>query len=239
MSRALSLFRFIELLLGVPLALRMLMTSNNDWGILYLLVLYVAISAVFFAIALWAWFYRRELRRTAVWVMLLPVGLVVLPVVVRNLAAGPLSATLVLGLLAVVVIVVLVWAIANPRDAGQRLPLFLFRSRALNFLIVFGLALAWIAPFGMLAVLKHGSNVTHSEQGSPGMGLAYVIALFAFYFLALGASSVFTAIWGWIGFRSELVGAQRTLHMWQMAMALPGLVIGALAWLWLKSQGGV
>jgi len=48
MSRALTLFRFIELLLGIPLALRVLMNGNNDWGILYFLFLYVAITAVFF-----------------------------------------------------------------------------------------------------------------------------------------------------------------------------------------------
>lgn len=237
MARTLSIFRFIELLLGIPLALQVLTLDSDNWGILYLLVIYAGIAAVFFLPALWAFFFRRELRRKAVWVMSLPVGLVVLPVMARNAMAEPLSMTVVLGVLAILAALLLAWAVLQPRKAGERLPRFFFRSRALNALIVCGLALGWITPVAALAYTGYFGNAAHTEQGSPGMGLATVITLFAIYLVALGMASVFAGIWGWIGFRSEIAGAQRALHAWQMGLAVPGLVVGVLVWLWVKSQG--
>ncbi len=237
MSRALSLFRFIELLLGIPLALRVLMNGNNDWGILYFLFLYVAITAVFFVTALWSFFFRRELRRLAVWVMLLPLALVVLPVIARNHMTEPFSGSYLLGMLAIAVTGMLIWAVVNPRAATGRLPRFFFHSRALNILIVLCQVLAWAVPFAALAFLKNMGSAPHTEQGSPGMGLAYVIVLFAIYFVGLALGSVFAAVWGWIGFRSEIEGAQRTLHLCQMGIALPAIVIGVLVWFWAKGQG--
>jgi hypothetical protein len=169
--------------------------------------------------------------------MVLPLGLVVLPVVTRNHMTGPAPVSGFLGLLAIIATGLLIWAVVNPRKAAGRLPRFIFCSRALNVLIVICQVLAWAVPFGALIFLKNFANAPHTEQGSPGMGLAYVIVLFAIYFVGLALTSVFAAAWGWIGFRSELDGAQRTLHLWQMGIALPAILIGVIVWFWTKSQG--
>lgn len=238
MSPALSLFRILELLLGIPLALRVLMNGNEDWGILYFLFLYVAIAAVFVVTALWSFFFRPELRRLAIWVMVLPFVLVIPPVAARNAMTEPLSISLFYGSLAIAAIGLLAWAVTQPRKAAERLPQFFFRSRALNLLIVFCQVLAWVAPFGALLVLKNSGSAAKAEQGSPGMGLAYVIALFAIYLVAMACTSILTAAWGWIGMRSQLDGAQRTLHKWQLAIALPTILIGVLVWFLAKNHGG-
>lgn len=236
MSKALSLFRIVELVLGVALALRVLMAGNSDWGSLYAVFLYAALSAVFLVIAAWAAVFRPAERRAAAWVMLLPVGFVVVPVMLRSAMAAPLPGSALIGLLLVTVVAALAFALLRPRKAADAVPGRLLHNTALNAFILALPIVGWLLPLGAWWYLAAQDTGSSGGGGSPGMGAAVVLVMLAAYFVVLGGASVFTSIWGWVGFRSGQAGS-RAIHVWQMLVGIPGLIVGILVAAWLRSQG--
>ncbi len=235
MSKTLSVFKWLEIVLGAGLTLRVLMSGNSDWSVLYFLVLFAAINAVFFLTGLWAVIFRRELRRQAAWVMLLPVAFLILPVMLRSALGEPMPVAWVLGLIASAAAGALLWTLVRPRAAARRVPQGVMRSRALNIGSIVLLILGWIAPVALLVFLF--SQGGGSGSGGSGMAAAYIIIFAALYFGGLGLTSLLVGTWGWVSFRGAPAGTSRAVHVWQMIVAAPGFVVGAMVVFWIAGRG--
>jgi hypothetical protein len=236
MSKTLAVFRALELLLGTGLALRVLMAGNSDLGALYLLVLFAASNLPFMLIALWAAVFRPQLRRKALWVLVLPVAFVVLPLALRTSLGAAVPVAAVLAIIGLAVLGLVVWAVVRPRAAARRVPSGLFRSRLLNAALIGMIVAAWLLPAVLLALAGGVTIDTSTGQGSPGMAAAYMVLLAAVYAMLVGAASCVAGVWGWLGYRGGVDGAQRSLHFWQMLSASPGILVAGLVLAWLRTQ---
>lgn len=129
---------------------------------------------------------------------------------------------------------------ALPKKAVRILPNAIFRNRSLNILVITLMALAWLLPLAAIIWLaQHGeTSGAGGGQGSPGMGLAYVLLGAALYSVGLGAASVIAAVFGWLGLRGGVDGAQRKLHIAQLVIAAPGVLLGCGVLAWRLSQAG-
>ena len=237
MEKILRLFLKIEIALGVLFTLRVLATGNNDWGVLYIILLFIGANAILALPGLWALFAHPPLRRLAAYVTLTPVGFVIGPVMLRSAMDSGLGLDVYLSVAAVAAVCALIWAVLKPKRAGRFVPQSMFASRWFNVTIVAVVVLGWIMPvFVYLFLAMEDTGSRGGGQGSPGMGAAVVILLAGMYLLGLGGASLLSGAWGWLGFRNGEAG-RRGIHVVQMLISVPGMVVGGFVWAWLSGQG--
>lgn len=123
MKRALDILLYAELALGVLWTVSAAMAQGaGGLAVFGLFLIVYGLFAVFVLCAAWACWRYPELRRKAVWIMLLPIGFWFLPGVVRALAGGVLLKTQLVALLlaALLAAVALCWL--KPRTAARIVP---------------------------------------------------------------------------------------------------------------------
>lgn len=201
-------------------------------------VVIVVFVAGFLVAALIAW-RRPVLRRRATIAMVLPFIGGFAPWLLRLLSGGPVDEEFVWRLAAVVTVGLAVVALLRPRATAQRLPHVLFRSRGFNRAVTGTLIVGWglLLVVGGWFLTDAGQAVLYrTDRGSTGMAAAYLVIGISAYLLLLGAASLLTAAWGWLGLAGGVEGARRHLHIAQLAGAVPGILAAAAAWAWLLSQ---
>jgi len=236
-SRTLIFFRFLEYLTGIFLAAIILTADNNNWGILAIILLYVALNGVFLVVALWALVFRPGQRIAALKVLLLPFAFLVVPLLVRDVIGGPVSAEFIYTVLALLMVSGIGWVILRPAQAAEYMPVGLLRSRPFNCSLLILLALGWVLPVIAIAYIVGQGGGIGGGQGSPGMGTAYILILFALYFIGLGVVSLLIALWGWLGLRTNSAVSERKFHVWQLVAATPGLLMGIVIAVMLAYKG--
>lgn len=224
----LQILRGLEVALGVCLTLAVLLVSNENWGILYLLVIFVWINALPVLIGLWALIFRPALRRLAAWVTLLPVAFLVVPMTIRTAMGNPVDSRVLLFLGIAVGVAVLLLTLISPQSVAARLPAALFRSRAWNVLLLALQVLGGLLALAAVAAAGPALLDTSSGQGSPGMGGATLLIMTVGWFIGVALTSVSIAAWSWLGLHGCVEGALRKLHIAQLVVASPGLLIAAL-----------
>jgi len=218
----------------------MLTELQKSLASLYLFVLIYPFHLMFVLVALWAIWKHPDLRRKAALVIVLPVVFLFLPYLITSLFGGPLHAGQFAGIAVGTAIIGVVLGLAMPQKAVTVLPNGLFRSRGFNIVIIALIALAWLFPVVAIIWLSQegATNPTGGGQGSPGMGVAVMFVLVGMYFVGVGAASVVTALFGWLGLRGGVDGAQRGLHTAQLVLSAPGVLLGSGTLLWLLTQAG-
>ena len=209
-----------------------LLRHDGDFSTLYLLAISVVANGIFLLVAAWAMWKHKELRRRAMVVMILPVALYFFPFAVKAVFGGPLIGSrrnLAIGLLCGAIVVT---CLAFRKKVAELLPDNLVQSRLLNWLLIVGLALAWFFPVAVVIWL-----VTNGYAGSSSANaFAYAIILLAQYIIIVGAAALALMLWAWIGLAEANNRRIRRLHIAQLVMALPSLLVGIMAFSWLAGQ---
>ena len=232
MRRTLKILLIVQLVLGVPWVF-LAAAANGPGGlaIVGLFFLLYAIFAVMFMVAAYAcWRYPAE-RTLAVWIIVLPVVLWMLPNVARSLYGGAVPADQNLGLIAMISLSGLAACWIFPRRVARFIPDLLLQSRAFNWVILLSIVAAWVFLF--IAALYLYTEPSYTSDGA-GMKLAYGLLLGAIYLAGLGAGSFGASTWAWISLRSG--ASVRRLNIAQFVAAAPGIAIGVGAVVWLTSQ---
>jgi hypothetical protein len=163
---------------------------------------------------------------------MLPVLFLFLPGVIKWFAGGPLTSGAMVQAAIALLVAALLFSVAFPKRVIRVLPAWLFRSRAFNWLLLLGMAIAWLLLIaGVVWVAS-----TDSGNSISGMALAYVIVYVAMYVVAVGAGSVLVMVYGWIGLRSGVARDCRRLNIAQIVMGVPSFAIGAVTLAWLANQ---
>lgn len=214
------------------------MTSGTGTytGLLLFLLIYPVhlLFCLFAAVVFWR---RSGERRIAAWVMALPFILLYLPSVLKTILGGPIDDQVVLKFLGIGVLALLGYMVVAPRKASGWMPGFVYRSGWLNGSIVALQAFCWLLPVAAVAFIAN-ENVPKSGGSSPGMGAAILLVGGAIYIVATGAGSLLAAVHGWLGLRSGLDDARRGLHIAQLVLAVPAILIAIPTLGWLFSQQG-
>jgi hypothetical protein len=201
-------------------------------------VVIVVFVAAFLVAALIAW-RRPALRRRATIAMVLPFVGGFAPWLLRVLSGGPAEPGFVWRVAAIVTAGIVVAALLRPRATARRLPGALFRSRGFNAAVAGMLMVGWgllLLVGGWVLTDAGQAALYRTDRGSTGMAAAYLVLGVSAYLLLLGAASLLTAAWGWLGLAGGIEGARRRLHIAQLAGAVPGILAAAAAWAWLISQ---
>lgn len=214
---------------GALYALRVLMAGNSDWGVIGVVLAFAALTLLCWLIGVWTMIWRSQRRRKAGRLLVISASFLVAPLILRSTMGGPLSASAVAGAAAATLVALLIWAMVSPSRVAAKVPDILFHSRVLNYSLLALVVIGWLLPIGMVIALSYENLDTSSGQGSPGMGLAVVIVLFAAWFIGSGCISVLIAVWGWLGLRRRLKSGLRRVHIAQIIAPLPGIAAGALA----------
>ena len=235
MSGALTVILVIQCVLGAIWTLSLMTAAETGMEGLMLFIYIYPFHAVFFLVGLWAAWRRPDQRRKAIWIAALPFGLLFLPSLLKGILGGPVSGQQILFFLIGLAVLGVVISILRPARAIRFLPNGMFRSRAFNLFIVIGIVAGWLVPIGLF-VLGGDSGRGTSQTDSTGMGAAYLLIGAALYLVVVGLASVWTMFWGWLGLMGGVEGAQRKLHVAQCVVALPGMLAGTVAVLFLLSQ---
>ncbi len=231
----------MRILLNVVIALQLalgmwwtvpLLKHDGDFSTLYVFVISAMAHGVFLLVAAWALWKHPDQRRRAAVVIALPFAIYCLPFLLKALFGGPLVGSrgrLALGLGAGAVAL---FGLLFPKKAFRLLPGGLVRSRAVNWLLILGLAAAWIFPIAVVAWLA--SSDTGSS--SSGTAVAYAVILLSLYIVVVAAAALAMMLWAWIGLFGNRDNPSRTLHIAQLAMGSPSLVLGAITLSWLAAQ---
>ena len=187
---------------------------------------------LFGAVAFWR---ARELRKIAAWVMALPLVFLFLPGLLKTLFGGPVSDQRVIGFLAIAALALLVVMIVQPKRASGWMPAFVYRSGWFNGLIVFAQVLGWMVPVALIAFLASGES-SGSGGSSPGMGVAVLFVGGAVYIVGTGALSLLATVHGWLGLRSGIEDASRKLHVTQLVLGIPPILLAFPVLGWLVEQ---
>lgn len=238
MSKWLTIIFAAQLILGAIWTLPQLFLDNSSLAILMLFFYTYPFHLVFFFIAAWAMWKHPQSRNKAIRIMLLPIGFLFLPFGIKFIVGGPLSDNSAVVVAVLAAAACLGAGIVFPERTVRVLPDRMFQSRGFNLLIVGSMVLAWLFPVAVtILLLQQGSlSPTGGGQGSPGMELAYVLIAGALYVIAVGGASLFTLVFGWLGLRGGVADAQRNLHVTQIVVGAPGVILGALTLAWLASQ---
>ncbi len=209
--------------------------GRGDFGMLPLILATAVVQVPGFLLSLWALWRHPELRRWAIAGVVAPLVFWFLPGIVKNLAGGHLSAAESGGLLLIMLLVLFAACILVPRKVAGFVPDLLFRSRVFNGLILAGLVGGWLLLVGVFVFLSASKDGGY--QGDTGYGLAYAIVILAIYLIGLGAGSLFSTVWAWLGLWSGVDGACRKLNIAQIVASVPGLLLGGLALAFVIQQG--
>lgn len=241
MRRLLHLTLAVEVLVALWWTILMVPeTGSSGIAVLGWFSMVVAIYLAAFLIgAVVAW-RRPALRRQAGLVMVMPLAGGFAPMVIRIFTGGPLAVEgtgtgILLPLLAVIGL-----GLAFPRRMVRWMPQALFRSRGWNLFLLAALGLAWCALIvAVLWGLSPGGQDAMdaaNRTGSPGIATAWILLLASTHLLLLGLGSALTGVWGWLGIRGGVEGAQRRIHMAQLLGAAPGILVAIATWVWLAGQ---
>ena len=231
MRTALNIIIGLQLLLGAWWTLPLLMHDGN-FATLHILFISLVANAAFYLVAGWAMWKHPPLRRRAGVVLGLPVLLYVLPWLIKAIAGGPLTGSKGLGAILLILAGLLGFCVFFPRRAFRLVPRSLIQSRFLNWLIIIAMILAWILPIAGIVWLGSGNGGSSSSENA----VAYAIYYFVFYMVLVGAGALVIMTWGWIGFRGDVDNPSRRLHIAQLVIGLPSLVVGLLTMSWLAGQ---
>tara|TARA_R110002049_G_scaffold54869_19_gene152387 strand:- start:705 stop:1412 length:708 start_codon:yes stop_codon:yes gene_type:complete len=231
MGRLLKIVLILEVVLGLCLSVAVLTASRENWGIIYLLFLYACSQLPLVLLGLWALLFRSQLRATAAWVSALPFVFLFLPLLLRTAMGEPISSRVLLAAALTAALGLSVLAFARPQAVAARLPTALLQSKTQNVVLLALLGAGWCVAIALF--LKTGPALldTSSGQGSPGMGGAMLLIISLGWLAGLACLSLFVAAWGWVGLRGTTRSAQTKLHIAQLVLASPGLLIGIAA-LW-------
>jgi hypothetical protein len=209
-----------------------LLRHDGDFSTLYLLAISVVANALFLVVAAWAMWKHQQLRRRAAIVMILPVVLYLFPFVIKAVFGGPLTGTrgtLALGLLGGVA---LAFCLLFPKKVVELLPGKLVQNRFLNWLLIVGLAAAWILPIAVVIWLLASGSFNNAS----GNAIGYAVIRLSQYVIIVGASGLGLMLWAWIGLWGNDDRRSRKLHIAQLVMGFPSLALGAMALSWLAGQ---
>ena len=209
-----------------------LLRHDGDFSTLYVLAISVVANGLFVLVAAWAMWKHEELRRRAAIVMILPVALYLFPFAIKAVFGGPLIGArrnLALGLFGGAI---LVFCLAFPKKVFELLPGMLVQSRFLNWLLILGLAAAWLFPIAVVIWLGTSGSVGSSS----GNAVAYAVILLSQYIIIVGAAALVLMLWAWIGLRGTNNSPIRKLYIAQLVMGFPSLVFGVMALSWLAGQ---
>jgi len=194
---------------------------------------YAPFAGVLALFGVWIAVRRPALRRRGIAIALIPFAAILLPPGINALLGGPLLGRHLLAIGVALGAVALITSVFAPRRVVAFIPDGLFRSRFLNGLILFALVTGWVVFLLVLAFTVSESDYRRDT----GMGLAYAIVLAGMYVVAMGLASVAVAGWAWLGLRGGVANACRKLNVAQLVVAVPGLVVGGIAFGWFVSQG--
>jgi hypothetical protein len=221
----------LQVLLGLWWTVPLLF-SDGDFSTLAVLFVSAAANAVFLLIAAWAMWKHPALRRRAGIVIGLPFGFYLLPSIIKAAAGGPLTDEQVLVALLLLAGVAIAACLVFPKRVSGFIPRGLVQSRALNWLFIVAMAGAWLFPLAIIALLA----TDDSGGSSSSTAVAYVIIYLAMYIVAVGGGALLMMTWGWIGLRSSPDNPSRGLHIAQVVMGSPSLLLGIATLGWLASQ---
>ncbi|MEE4161120.1 MAG: hypothetical protein V2I25_01350 [Woeseiaceae bacterium] len=179
------------------------------------------------------------LRRRAGIVMVVPLVGLFTPYALRTLTGGAIELHIVWRVAVTLLLAGFCIALLRPRATAKRLPRLLFRSRGLNLAVVGVLVVAWFSLVlaGVWLLTDPGQDaLRHADRTSNGMATAFAVLAASAYLLMIGAGSVVSGAWGWLGLMGGVEGARRRIHLVQLVGALPGIMVAAATWAWLIAQ---
>lgn len=236
MKRAVGIVLWLQIALGALWTYSVLTADNSSWGPLVALVYTYPPQIVFFFFAAGVFWKRRDLRRPAGWIMALPVVLLFTPTGLRTLVGGRVDPSSFVSIAVVAALLVIVYGLIRPRSAAKVVPQQLLRNRVFNGVVILLQVFGWLLPLILFAYW------TLESQGGPrstdaGTGLAYLLILAVIYLAGLGIGSLLVSCIAWVGLRGGIDNAPRKLHIAQLVIAVPGVLLGAGAIIWLAVQG--
>ena len=235
MIRVLKIVLGIEIALGLVWTLRAAMAQGAGGLAVFGLFLFVyPLFAGFFVFAAWAFWKHAGQRRLAGWIMALPVAFWFLPEAIRFLANGPMTGNQFLTLLGIAAAAAIFAAWFFPRKVAVAIPNGLVSSRLFNWLVLLGPIAGWLL---LVAVVIYVATADSSSSSSSGTAVAYAVVLAALYLVGLGVGSFGVSTWAWVSLRGGFERNTRGLHIAQLVVAAPGVVIGILVAVWLAGQG--
>ena len=224
MHRVLNIVLFIQVLLGSAWTLTIAsVPGRGDFGMLPLFLLTYLVLLLGMLVGIWAFWRHPPLRRKAAWVIAMPFVFWFLPPALKTLAGGHLSGDELAAVALFIAGATLLACLVAPARVAGLLPGVLFRSPVFNGLLVFGLVCGWLFPVFVIAWL--GSDSSGSSQSDTGYALAYAVILGALYLVGFGAGSLLVASWAWLGLRGTVAEACRKLHITQLVLAVPGVLL--------------
>jgi len=179
------------------------------------------------------------LRRLAGIVMIVPLIGMFTPYLLRTLSGGAIELHIIWRVAVTLILAGFFLALLMPRATAKRLPQLLFRSRVLNLAVVGVLVVAWCSLVfaGTWLLTDSGQDaLRHADRTSNGMATALAVLAASAYLLMIGAGSVVSGAWGWLGLMGGVEGARRRIHVVQLVGALPGILVAAATWAWLIAQ---
>lgn len=201
-----------ELVLGCFWTVPLLDARAEGLGILLVFVWIYGIQALLMVAGACFYWKRPEARRLARVVMLLPIALLFLPFLLRNLL-GPIEGEAALGTaLLVAVGAAFLSCLLFPRWMADLVPRFLLSSRPLNVGVLL-LQLALIGSWVALALVVLG-KLAEDESG----------ILLGAFFAAAGAGALVSLavfLYSYLGFFQTHDTRQRPLRVAQLVLSLP------------------
>lgn len=237
MSLALKIILWVEVALGLFWTITAAMAHGaGGLAVVGFFLIIFPLFGVFFLFAAWAWWKHPDTRKSAGWIMALPVVFWFAPVMIRSLSGGFMSQQQFSGL----VLLLLVAAIATcwifPRKAAALVPDFLVRSRLFNWLVLVSMIGGWLFMVFVVLYLANSPKAIASSTDS-SMALAYAIIIAAMYLVWLGIASFGASTWAWLSLRGGFEATARKLNIAQLVVAAPGVLLGILVAAWLAEQG--
>ena len=199
-----------------------------------LFFLVYALYAAFFLFAAWAFWKYPGQRKIAAWIMVLPILFWFLPLMIRSMSGGVLSAEQFVITCLVLLVAALAVCWFAPRRAAILFPGFLVRSRLFNWLVLLSLVAGWLF---LVLVVAYVASADEPRSTDLGEGLALAIIMAAIYLMWLGVGSFGAATWAWVSLRSGIEKTTRKLNIAQLVVATPGVLLGIAVAFWVAGQG--
>lgn len=222
----------IQITLGLQLALAVLWNflyltaDSSNWGILLFFILVFGAHIPLFLFAAWGFWKHPALRRPAGWALALPFASLAISLTVRELAGDALSGTAVFLIIAAATLALLLFCVLKPARATRFLPNGLFASRGVNRAIIALQVLGWLLPVIAVGFLLSENAGKSFSTTDGGMGLAYLLVAAAVYLGGNGLFALFAGVFGWLGLRGNSAVVHRGLHITQLVLAAPMLLLG-------------
>ena len=221
----------LQVLLGIWWTVPLLF-HEGDFSTLYVFFVSAIANIVFFLIAAFAMWKYPDLRRRAGVVMALPLVMYFLPYIIKGVFGGPMTGERGRGALILIGALIVAACIFFPKRVFSILPGKFVQNRFVNWLLILGMLGAWLFPIAIIIWL----GMDNSGGSSSGTAVAYAIVYFAIYIVIVGAAALGMMLWGWVGLRGNAENPSRKLHIAQLVMGSPSVVLGVLTLGWLIGQ---